>query len=638
MLNVFRENLRSLKWVLLLVVASFILAIFAVWGGGIGRSDDAPGIDQAWAARVDGDTIGLEAFRQEARNLDAAYRQILGSAYNQQRAFLRVGQAAVNNLVDRELLSREARAMGLTVSDEELAEAILRDPAFQENGVFIGRERYERMYRSNQAGLQAYEQRMAQGLLLEKLRSLIQDSVSVGEAELRDAYARQNEKIQVEYILFESSTLPAPQPNEAQLEGYYRDHRDSYPSGEARSGEYVLLDLKDLAAGIEVPEAEIRSQYLQDLKTLFTVPEKRRASHILVKLPADADPAAARAAEGKARSALERLRKGGDFEAVAREVSEDSSAPQGGDLGYFTRDQMVPEFSTAVWSMNVGDVSEPVRSSFGIHVIRLTDIQPGREMSLDEARPQILTRLRAARAQEEARRRAGALAARAREGKGDLAGAAKAMGMVAHPFAEFHRGDELPGLGRQPFLEEQIFALKPGEVSEPVSVAAGLVVARFAAGSPGGPLPFERVRDRVARDLADQMRVEEARRRLDAAGGPSNLQAAARRLKLDLRTAGPLARVESIPEVGSDAKLMERLFAMRPGETAGPVSVPAGVAVFRLVSRTDPMQEFETRRDAFRSSLVAAKQDRLFRAVLERLRAEHRVEINTALVEDVDRS
>ena len=197
MLNVFRENLKHLKWVLLAVVASFILTIFAVWGGGIGSgtpsSDTAP-----WAARVGGQVIGVQAFQREARNLEYTYRQILGSQFEQQRSYLRVGQMAINRLVDRELLAREASKAGLKVSDQEVAEAIMKDPSFQQNGVFIGKERYEQIFRSNQVQLEEYEQQVQQELLLGKIRSVVEDSVAIGDSELREQYSRQNEKISIQ--------------------------------------------------------------------------------------------------------------------------------------------------------------------------------------------------------------------------------------------------------------------------------------------------------------------------------------------------------------------------------------------------------------------------------------------------------
>ncbi len=639
MLNVFRENLKHLKWVLLLVVASFVYAIFALWGGGAGKDTaGAPG-DQLWAARVEGDVISIQDLQREARNLEATYRQILGAQYNQQRSFIKLGQMAIRSLVDRELMEREARRAGLAVTAEEVAEAVMADPGLQQNGVFIGKERYEKLFRGNPASIEAFEREVARNLLLEKLRSLIQDSVVVSNAEVREAYARQNEKISIEYLLFDSSKLPAAPPSEKEVEDFYRSHLSDYETGEGRTGRYVLFDVRTIAAGIDVPESEVRSQYLQDLKARFKVPEKRRASHILVKLPATPSSDQVKSAESKIRRALARVRSGEDFGKVAREMSEDSTAANGGDLSYFAHDQMVREFSDAAWSLKVGQVSDPVRSSFGFHVIRLTDIQPGRELTLEEARPQILTQLKAARARDEARRRSEDFVKQARSDKRDLATSARTAGVTVMEMPAHHRGDEIPGLGIQPLLEDRLFDLEPGEISEPVSLASGHVVVQFVSTTPSVALPLETARDRVRDDCQRLAQVTAVQKRIASGGGALRLEATAKKLRMEVRKAGPIPRSGPIPELGGDESLMDRLFSLKVGEVTGPLAVSTGgVALLRVTSHTDPMEGYQAQEQTLRNSLLLAKRDRLFRAYQERLRQGSRIEINTALVNQIDQA
>jgi peptidyl-prolyl cis-trans isomerase D len=637
MLNVFRENLKHLKWVLVAVVASFILTIFAVWGGGIGRGDSGTA-PVSWAARVGDEVIGVATFQREARNLEYTYRQVLGDQFEQQRPFLKVGQMAINRLVDRELIGRDALRAGLAVSEQEVAEAIMKDPSFQQNGVFIGKARYEQMFRSNEAMLQEYEQQVQQELLLNKLRSVVEDSVAVGDDELRDAYVRQNEKISLQYFVLEDSRLPFPAPTDAAVEEYYRQHASEYPSGEGRTGRYILLDLKETASKTDVPEAEIRSQYLQGQKTLYTVPEKRRASHILVKTPPNASPEQSKATEAKAGKALARVRAGEDFAKVAREVSEDSTASAGGDLSYFTRERMVKEFSDAVWSMKVGQTSDLVRTPFGFHIIRVTDIQPGHEQTLEEARPQILAALKMDRARAEVEREAQDFASRAGAAGADFGKVASGTGRSVRDFQAVHKGEDIPGLGQQPALESLLFSLKPGAIGGPVSVTSGEVVVQFLSSVPGGPLPLQKVKDRVVRDLTRQGRIEQARKMIAAAGGSADLAATAKKLKVELKNEGPVPRTGPLPNLGEDPDLLARLFSVKAGEALGPLSTPQGVAMVRVAAHTDPMEGFDAQKESLRSTLLSSKRDRLFRAYVERLRNGAHVEINNALVDQVDRT
>jgi peptidyl-prolyl cis-trans isomerase D len=639
MLNVFRENLRHLKWILLLVVFSFILTIYAVWGGGVSRRETAQTNTDTWAARVDGEVIGIQEFQAEARNLDATYRQILGAQYDQQRAFLRIGQAAIDTLINDTLLEKEAQRAGLTVTEQEVAQAIMQDPSFQQNGSFIGKDRYEKLYRSNPVALETYETAVRRRVLLNKVRSILEDSVMVTDAEVREAFRRQNDKASFAYLLLDASKLAVGQPSQAAIESYYREHGPDYTSGEGRSGRYVYFDAKDIAGGIDVPESEIRSQYLQDQKTLYSLPEKRRASHILVKVASDAPPAQVKGAEEKIRKALQRIRSGEDFGKVAKEVSEDSTASSGGDLGYFTRDQMVKEFSDAAWALKVGEVSEPVRSPFGFHLIRLTDSQPAKELSLEEARPKVLAGLKEGRARAEARRRADDFEAKLKTMGGDFEKALREAGLVAKELKAVHPGDSLPDLGLQPAVVSSLFGLKVGEVGSPVTLSRGVVVVQFLETSPGTLLPLDKVQDRVSADLMRQMRADAAQKLLNSSGGTSDLAALAKKLKVDLKKSGPVPSSGPAGDLGSDASILQKIFSLKVGETSPPLALASGsVAVVRMEERPDPMQGFDAQKEALKNNLLSVKRDRLFRAYLDRLRSSHRTEINTALIDQIDRA
>ncbi|HEU5180765.1 MAG TPA: peptidyl-prolyl cis-trans isomerase [Candidatus Polarisedimenticolia bacterium] len=632
MLNVFREKFKHLKWVLWIVIASFVLGFVYGIGALVSGTKDANRTD--WAARVDGEVISVQRFQDEARNLDSTYRQLLGAQYDSQRAYLRIGLTAVNRLIDGDLLEKEAGRAGLSVTGQEVAEAVMKDPSFQQNGAFVGRERYEKLYRSNPVMFENFESSVRRQLLVNKLRSLVEDSAAVTEAELKEVFRRQNEKATFEYLILDASRLSAAAPSDAEIEVYYKAHLADYSGGEGRSGKVALFSFKEIAKGIDVPESEVRSQYLQDQKSLYTVPEKRRASHVLVKVASDAPADAVKSAEARIRKALSRLRQGEDFVKVAKEVSEDSTAATGGDVGYFTRDQMVREFAEAAWSMKVGDLSEPVRTPFGFHVIKLTDQQPAHELTLEEARPQILEALKQGRVAAEAQRRAEGFSAAL--SSGDFGKAASSAGAEPRDFKALHAGEPFPELGPQPALSAALFALKPGESSAPTRTSLGIAVVQYLEAAPPAPLPLASVRDRVREDIQRSARVESARK---LAGGGGDLAALAKKLKVQIKNTGAVPRSGPAGELGGDASTLDTLFALAPGAAPAPLSLPNGsVAFARLTDRPDPMQGFDTQKETLRNSLLGARRDQLFRAYLAQLRARHRTEINTAMIEQIDKT
>src|SRR5262245_56865523 len=164
------------------------------------------------------------------------------------------------------------------------------------------------------------------------------------------------------------------------------------------------------------------------------------------------------------------------------------------------------------------------------------------EMTLKEARPLILASLKASRAREEVQRRAREFTAKVRAAGGDFAKAAAAAGLQVRDFQGLHRGEEFPGLGVQPALDRQLFDLKGGEAGDLVMVSSGAAVLQFRSSTPGGPLPFQKVKDRVGRDLTRQTRVEGARKMIAAAGATADLAAAAKKLKVEVKSAGPVPR------------------------------------------------------------------------------------------------
>src|SRR6266850_4134086 len=196
MLQQMREWFRYLKFILYLIIFMFIVWAFASWGGGssgLKRGDD-------WAAVVNGHPIPLANFQSYARRLDGTYQSLMGEQYAQQRSLLRIGRRAIDTLVEQELLHQEAQRQGITVSPRELAESIRRDPNFQEDGRFIGLERYRSLFSANRLSLEAYETEERRRLGVEKLRSLIADAVAVGDAEIEEEFLRRNQKATVEYV------------------------------------------------------------------------------------------------------------------------------------------------------------------------------------------------------------------------------------------------------------------------------------------------------------------------------------------------------------------------------------------------------------------------------------------------------
>jgi peptidyl-prolyl cis-trans isomerase D len=634
MLQQMRDGFRYLKWLLVIIIFMFIWWAFATWGGGASsRRQDG----DHWAARVNGEEIPIPELQSYARRLDSTYQAILGEQYAQQRSSIHLGQQAINGLVEQELVYQEAVRQGIRVSLQEVAEAITRDPSLQENGRFIGIERYRNLFRGGGVGIAEYEAQVRRDLVVEKFRSLIEDAVIVSDAEVEQEFLKRNRKATVEYLVVDLDRLrPKGRPTESEVARYYDDQRSRYSRGEGRTGVYVLFSPNDGSTSASITEAELKAAYDRDLATRYTVPEQRRASHILFKVEPDAKPDAVARVEKEARAILKRARAGEDFAQLARTHSQDSgTAAKGGDLDYFGHGRMVPEFDKAAFSLAVGAISDLVRTPYGFHILKVTGTREGQTLAFDAVREQIREQLTMDRSRDEILKRSADFARAAAGGK--LEAVAKSQGLTIRPTGTVHEGDALPDLTASQPVVARMMTLAPGESSDPIPVPSGQVVVQVTGTAPSEPRPLQEIRAKVEADFKDEKARAALKEKLSAiqrAGG--GLKTLAHDLKVDLKTQADVTREASLPGLPADPAITSQIASLAPGSIGEPVVTPAGIVVLGVKDRQEHRDEFETQKDSIRDNLARQRQDRLYRALLKRLRAEGTVVLNEPVVHALD--
>jgi peptidyl-prolyl cis-trans isomerase D len=633
MLQQMREQFRYLKWLLVVIIFMFIWWAFATWGGGATRGRP----DAGWAARVNGVAIPIETFQSTARQLDGMYQSLLGEQYAQQRAMIRIGRQAIDRLVEEELVYQEARRQGITVTPQELIEAITRDPNFQENGRFIGLDRYRNLFRGNRISIEDYEAQVRRGLVIDKFHHLIVDAVSVSDSDIEQEFLRRNAKATVEYLVADpAKAVAGTAPPDSELQRYYEEHKDRYTRGEGRTGLYVLFSPSETAAAESVSDEDVAAAYERYKGIRYEIGEQRCAAHILVKAADQAAPDAVKKAETKARDVLRRAKRGEEFAALARKYSEDSSASNGGDLGCFPRGQMVKEFEDSAFSLPVGGVSDLVRSRFGFHIIKVKDIRPPHTTSLQEAREALRQELKLERARGEVLKRAADFARAAAGGK--LEAVAKSQGLAVQQTGEVREGDALPGVIASQAVVAGMLTLPPGGVSDPIPIPAGQVVAQVTATAPPAARPFQEARARVLKDVQDERARQAVVEAIRSAGRSGELKSVARVLKADVKTQPDVTRGASLPGLPLDPAIERQIGTLAPGTIGDPVTTSAGIVVLRVKERSDHREDLASQQDSIGDGLLRQRQDRLYRALVKRLREAGHVEVNGSLVDSLDRA
>src|SRR5439155_19115 len=274
----------------------------------------------------------------------------------------------LQQMVDERAALAEADRVGIRASDEEVRQRILSMPAFQENGQFVGEQRYQQVLRMQRPPMTAneFEENVRRSLTVDKLRSSLTDWMSAPDPEIEKEYRRRNNKVKLAVVSFTADTFRTQVTvNDAEVASYFEGHKDEFKIPDKRKIRYLLIDINVLRAKVVVPPADVDRAYKNNAEQ-YTTPEQVRASHILLKTEGKDDAAVKAKAEkddaavkAKAEEVLKQAKSGADFAELAKKYSEDdSNAKQGGDLDYFARGRMVPEFDQAVFAMEPGQISE----------------------------------------------------------------------------------------------------------------------------------------------------------------------------------------------------------------------------------------------------------------------------------------
>jgi len=641
MLDLMRAANRR-KWfvwtVILFVVMSFVIAIFAIWGGAATGGATAGG--QTWVARVGDTTVSAQDFERNRQQVEAYYRERLGDQFDSIASQLNFDQIALSQLLGQALAYTEAARLGLVPGEQEVADAIVNAPIFQRNGRFIGQEQYLYELRGRGYDVEQYERQVARELAVDKLHELVGTMASASDAEVEKAFAEKGQTAEVEYVVFkEADFKTASEPTPREIEAHHGSHRSDYMTAEKRNAAYVLIEREPLVRFVEIPEAEIQKKYDKDKDSRYSTPDQRRASHILVKVPEGAAPLEVEVQRAKAESLLAQVRSGGDFAQIARDNSEDvSSATQGGDLDWFGRGRMVPEFEQSVFSLNEGQVSDLVRSQFGFHIIKLTGIRAAGTRPLEEVRDQIRQQLGFGKAQELLTKKSDELSARLAQQASSFEGTAAELGYTVKQTGPIAKGEALGEMGPVPQASEEIFRLKMSETSGPIATPRGVMFARVIDILQPELAPLDTVRERVKSDLlASRTRAAARAAALQvASAGADGFKTAADKAKVEVKSTGQMTR-SSAPSAFND-EVKNAIFSSRAGEVKGPLDAPEGVVVVKVLKRgPEGPEEIAQLKATLRSEILERKKEDAFGALLQRLQKATPPEINPEVMESLSR-
>lgn len=376
------------------VVGWFILGILFVAFGFFGLNSYLQSNVANYAAAVNDSEISRAQHQRAYQTLRDRMQKALGESYDPALLDEQLLKSnALQQLISEELILQQADADGYAVSNQLVAAEINAVDAFKQDGVF-SKARYEGILNSQGITPSRFEWNLKREILSRQFRSGIVNTAASTPETLDQAFRLEGQQRRFRYIV-----LPVSMFNDQvtvadeDVEQYYAAHSGDFVTPERVKLQYLELDAATIDTGSEVDEKALQSLY-EEQSGKYVTEEQRHARHILIQVPAGADEATDQAAIQKAESALQRLDAGESFATLAEELSEDpASASNGGDLGFFGRDVMAPEFEEATFALEAGEHSSVVKTPFGYHIIELVDIKPEVATPLEEVRDELVAEL-----------------------------------------------------------------------------------------------------------------------------------------------------------------------------------------------------------------------------------------------------
>jgi peptidyl-prolyl cis-trans isomerase D len=628
MLDLVRKHARS--W--LIKVALFLIVIvFIFWGGYSYKTRQ-----EGQMARVGQRYISINEYNQYYNQIVDRYRQQMRESFSEDLLRqMNIKKQALNQLIDRLVISKAAQDLGLTATIEEVQRKLLEFPVFQTEGLF-DKKRYELILRQNRLTPETFEQQMTQDLTVQKVEAFVKRRSQVTEQEIMADFRLNHTLIQTAYLLVDPKPFePQVKVDEKEIEEFYQKHQERYMDPEKRQISYVLFNPATFMADVKVTEKQIR-EYYEDHRTEYNKEQEVHARHILFTVKEDAPEGDVAKVRAEAEKVLAEAKGGKDFGELAAQFSQDPSAGEnGGDLGFFPHGRLVPAFADAAFSLKPGEISELVRTPFGFHIIKVEEIRPAKATSLEEAQSEIESKLKTEISRDVAHRQARDFA--------DVAYAQKDIGKTAQAMKApltatgvwVSQRENLAEVGSIPAASmSKLFALPEKGISDVLEVPKGFLVVQVDTVQPPQLIPLEKAKERLEREYRlDQSRIlaqNKASEVLEKARVLKSLEQAGIEANLEVKKSSWFSRKVpdgELPSLQGEAR--NKVFELeesRPFSEA-PLLLGGRYGVFQLLGRKIPQEAFEKERPEIAKRLLEQKQGILWQAWIGDERRKSEIEV-----------
>jgi peptidyl-prolyl cis-trans isomerase D len=619
------------------VIAKIVLGVIViVFGGFFGIQSYMNPRTETYVARVNGHEISQDDFREHYNQFRSQMQRMYGKQFNAvdfdtpQRK-----RELLDQMVNEQLILDANDKLGAAVPASRIQSVIMQDPNFQVDGKF-DKERYRLILGASQKSPEWYQEQVRRDLAVRQIPLELTHGSGITDAQV-DAYLRLRD--QTRDFRFVKLDTPKAEVKiaDADIEAYYKAHGDEFMTPEKVSLEYVEIDAAKMQADIKADDATLKQRY-EEQKSRFVSPEQRQASHILVKVEANADAAAQKAALEKAQSIAAEAKAGKDFAALARADSADlGSKAQGGDLGWLEKGVTDPAFESALFAMKKGDISDPVKTDEGYHIIQLRDVHPEKVRSFDEVKADLTKQYLESERERVYSDVSGKLTDAVYQDPTSLTAAAKELNLPLQKTPLFTRaGGE--GIAANPAVVKAAFSnavLTEGNTSDAVELGPNhILFVRVDQHEKSVPKPLDQVHDQIRTKLTGQELAKQAKEQADVLNARlekgETLEQIVAPLKLKIEQEKDIGR----NAVNLDQTLVAEVFKLSRPQEGKPVTTQVALAndAYALVALDavkdgDPAKLDAKTREAARNQLTQGIGEETVRGYVDSLRKTAKIEI-----------
>ncbi len=635
MLDFLRKKKRS--WIITFLLGVIILVFIAFYGGSKYRDEGSPDV-----ARVNGEVITQREFAiQYERALDR-YRELLkGSLSPEMLKSLNIKHTLLDELIQKRLLLQEAHRLGLTVTDDELANFLSQAPEFQVGGRF-NKERYVQLLSMNKLTPSDFEEEQREQLAIQRLYGVILDSVQVPEAEVRDRYRLEQDKLDLNFVhLPLSQFVSAAKVTEDDVKNFYERSKETLKEPLKVQVEYRSYPFDLFASSVQVTDKDVEDYYQANRDSKFHQPKQAKLRYISIRVAPEADPKQKEAARARANRLLADARAGKDFAELAKKESDDPTAAKGGDLGWVVQGQLPPAIDKVVFGLTKGGISNVIETPGGLQIVKVEDVKEEKTLTLKEASDQIKSTLKTEKGKREAAKNADGDREKALSG-GDFSQFAQNSQVTTHVTGLFASGEVLPEIGQSPEFYKTALGLKPNEISPVIEGDKAYYLLRLKQRKEPSVPPLEAVRATIEKNLkesrAQDLMLEKANGLLEQLKKERNIAKLAEQNGLKVEETGWFLRnAPQIPKIGelTDVKgIGIRVTAEKP--IADRVYTQKDGAYLLVLKERQPadMERFEKEKDSLVQQALAETRQKVVQKFIDGLKSKAQIQVRSESLEE----